>query len=123
MLNNFQKTTLTISTIFLIIALIITGYLMLKSLMEQSYPPVISDCPDYWDVKYNNSDTLVCNNLTTVNKGKAIDKCSTVPVTNFYANGTNINDTICEKYKWARDCDIVWDGITNNSEPCKKTSI
>ena len=49
-MNTFQKTVLTISVIVLIISLIILGLFLAKSLFEDSYPPVISDCHDYWDV-------------------------------------------------------------------------
>ena len=25
----------------------------------------------------------------------------------------------CSKFKWAKDCDLTWDGITNKSDICK----
>ena len=30
---------------------------------------------------------------------------------------------LCEKYKWAKSCDINWDGITNNNKICTNTTI
>jgi hypothetical protein len=28
------------------------------------------------------------------------------------------NSGQCNKYKWAKECDITWDGITNNAKVC-----
>ena len=122
MLNTFQKTSLSIAAVLLIIALIITGILILNSLMEQSFPPVISDCPDYWDVHREENDNIVCKNISTVNRGRALSSCQDYPVSQFSQNGTSENDLLCEKYKWARRCDVHWDGITNNKDACSKTT-
>jgi hypothetical protein len=69
-MNTFQKTVLTISIVVLIFSLIILGLFLAKSLFEDSYPPVISDCPDYWDVSYNVNDEVVCKNTSTINNGR-----------------------------------------------------
>ncbi len=120
MLNTFQKTSLLIAAVLLIIALIITGVLIFNSLMEQSFPPIISDCPDYWDVHRDENNNIKCKNISTVNRGRA--SCQDYPVSQFSQNGTSENDLICAKYKWANECQIHWDGITNNKDACTKTS-
>ena len=120
-MNTFQKTVLTISVIVLIFSLIILGIFLAKSLFEDSYPPVISDCPDYWDVTYNENDEVVCKNTSTINKGRGDvpgGECNDYPVNTFLASGSQKEDILCEKYKWSKKCDITWDGVTNNNKAC-----
>ena len=120
-MNTFQKTVLTISVIVLIFSLIILGIFLAKSLFEDSYPPVISDCPDYWDVTYNENDEVVCKNTSTINKGRGDvpgGECNDYPVNTFLASGNTNEDILCEKYKWSKKCDITWDGVTNNNKAC-----
>jgi len=120
-MNTFQKTVLTISVIVLIFSLIILGIFLAKSLFEDSYPPVISDCPDYWDVTYNENDEVVCKNTSTINKGRGDvpgGECNDYPVNTFLGGGSQNEDILCEKYKWSKKCDITWDGVTNNNKAC-----
>jgi len=120
-MNTFQKSVLTISVIVLIISLIILGFFLAKSLFEDSYPPIISDCPDYWDVTYNENDEVVCKNTSTINKGRGDvprGECNDYPVNKFLNSGSQNKDILCEKYKWSKKCDITWDGITNNNKAC-----
>ena len=120
-MNTFQKTVLTISIIVLIFSLIILGLFLAKSLFEDSYPPVISDCPDYWDVSYNVNDEVVCKNTSTINKGRGDvpgGECNDYPVNQFLVSGAQNDDILCEKYKWSKKCDITWDGVTNNNKAC-----
>ena len=121
MLTSFNKIVLGISSVILIIALVIIGTLIAKSMSEQSFPPVISDCPDYWDVTYDNDNNLVCKNISTINRGRS--EFNNYPVALFNNRGTTIGDTMCEKFKWAKKADVTWDGITNNNKACETTTI
>ena len=29
---------------------------------------------------------------------------------------------LCVKSRWARGCDLTWDGVTNNADACHKKS-
>ena len=120
-MNTFHKTVLTISVVVLIISLIILGIFLAKALFEDSYPPIISDCPDYWDVDYNENDQITCINTSTINKGRgdvAGGECNGYPTDNFLNNGSSKEDILCEKYKWSKKCNITWDGVTNNNKAC-----
>ena len=120
-MNTFQKTVLTISVIVLIISLIILGLFLAKSLFEDSYPPVISDCPDYWDVSYNSNNDIICKNTSTINTGTGADECGAdyeYQVTSSLLGGTQKEEILCEKYKWSKKCNIIWDGVTNNNKAC-----
>ena len=121
MLNTFHKISLILASVLLIIALIITGVLIYNSLMEKAFPPIISDCPDYWNVHRDENNNIICRNLSTVNRGSP--KCQDYPVTGFSQNGTSEHDLICEKQRWAESCGIYWDGVTNNKTACNNTTI
>lgn len=116
-LNKFNKTILFSALIILIIVLIVVGIMLKKALFNTNYPPVISDCPDYWDVSLNNNNQVTCKNIVKRNSGTC--KNDSYPVEQFYEYASNKSDVICAKYKWAKKCDISWDGITNNSEACQ----
>ena len=126
MLGNFNRTVLVVATILLILGLIIIGFFIVKSIQDSEYPPVISDCPDYWNVTYDPAGKVVCarNSINTgITATDSNNRCNTYPVTLFTASGSTKADIICEKNKWAKDCNIHWDGITNNSQACINTTI
>ena len=123
MLTSFNKIVLTIATIVLSISLIALGIFLSKSMFENSYPPVISDCPDYWDVSFNSNNETICENISTINRGSQSSDCRKKAINMFSTNGSNINDVMCEKYTWAKDCDITWDGVTNNNKACDKAKL
>tara|TARA_B110001450_G_scaffold236922_1_gene242753 strand:- start:4375 stop:4740 length:366 start_codon:yes stop_codon:yes gene_type:complete len=121
MLTDFNKIVLSIAVVILIGGLIILGMLISKSMFEETYPPIVSDCPDYWDVTYDTNNDLVCKNISTVNKGRS--DCNSYNVDLFSQSGSDLNDVICEKYKWAKKCNIIWDGVTNNNKACDTAKL
>ena len=124
MLTEFNKIVLTIATIILIISLIILAIFMKKALSNDVFPPVISDCPDYWDVSYNNAeDSVKCIRTNIINQGSTAGDCSSYDVALFQQNGSSYDDILCEKYKWAKGCNLEWDGVTNNNKACGKSHI
>jgi hypothetical protein len=121
MLGNFNRTVLLIASVLLILGLIIIGIFILKNVENSAYPPVIGDCPDYWDVYYNNNQKK-CRHKN-INAEDVSARCRDYPVAEFSATGTSAADILCAKNKWAKSCNIHWDGITNNSQACVKTTI
>lgn len=117
MLTEFNKIVLIVATIVLILMLILLYIFLSKTLFEDSYPPIISDCPDYWDISLNADGEKICIDNLKINSGSKID-CKSSSISMFKNNGTNKNEVMCEKNKWAKDCNITWDGITNNTTPC-----
>ena len=118
MLTQFNKIVLLIATIVLIIMLILLYIFLSKSLFEDSYPPVTSDCPDYWDISLNSDGTKECINNLKINSGRANAECNNIIANQFGLESINKEQAICNKFKWAKQCKITWDGITNNSKPC-----
>jgi hypothetical protein len=122
MLNTFNKTVLLVASVLLIIGLIIIGFLINKSVETSAYPPVISDCPDYWNVAYDSNQKKICQH-NSINPGQNIPTCRSYPVSLFTVTGSTDADKICAKNTWAKSCNIHWDGITNNSRACLQTTI
>ena len=113
-LNKFNKTILFSAIIILIILLIVIGTMLSNAMFNASYPPIISDCPDYWDISLNSDNQINCINYTRQNRG--IGESDIYPISTF--NIGNEDDKICAKYKWAKENKISWDGITNNNKAC-----
>tara|TARA_B100000424_G_C22944224_1_gene502455 strand:+ start:4385 stop:4771 length:387 start_codon:yes stop_codon:yes gene_type:complete len=124
---NFQKTTLTIALVIFIILMIFIGAVLYKNKYDKKYPPVIASCPDYWIDEeppisadsLNNIDfqTTKCKNIKNLGK----DSCSkTMNFTGEFWEGESGD---CNKSKWAKNCDLSWDGITNNPDVCKNKQI
>ena len=121
MMTNFNTTVLIVASILLIVGLIIIGMFIVKSLGEETFPPVISDCPDYWDVN-NTGLVKICQNNSKINDSSS-ESCNTYPTNLFSVDGSSDSDIICAKNSWAKGCNIQWDGITNNPKACENTTI
>tara|TARA_B100000035_G_C20658800_1_gene404364 strand:- start:165 stop:536 length:372 start_codon:yes stop_codon:yes gene_type:complete len=123
MLTTFNKITLIVSTIILIITLIFMIFYISDSLKNNNYPPVISDCPDYWDIKRDDNDNIICQNNSNINKGNGISNCNNYNIALFNERGTTYDDIKCAKYNWAKKCNLSWSGVTNDKDSCKDTTI
>lgn len=102
---NFQRIVLIIAIILLIVSLVFIGYALYNSRFQKKFPPVLSECPDFWVAKNDkceNPENLGnCTGPMDFNSSKF--------------KGKNGN---CEKSKWARGCNVSWTGITDNAEVC-----
>ena len=103
----FQKTVSTIAIIILIVSLCFIGIMLYRQNNVLSYPPVIANCPDYWDASGN-----MC--INSMNLGNS--RCS-VPM-DFTTAQWSGNNSTCAKYTWATSCNLTWDGITNQVDSC-----
>ena len=90
---------------------------MYYSAKNAEFPPVIGECPDYWNVA-REGDKTICKNILKVNPKSVseTDTCNKIDPVNF--TGPTNEETVCNKYKWANGCGVVWDGITNNNASC-----
>jgi len=120
MLNNFNSLVLQIATVLLIIILIIIGIVMYYSAKNAHFPPIVAECPDYWNVTKDSKNNIICKNDLKINPNSTseTDHCATVNPVTF--TGTTKDETICNQYKWATACGVIWDGITNNNASCVK---
>lgn len=100
---SFQKTTVIIAIVVLILVLLLVAYMMHKSKKTAKWPPMISECPDYFEVV----SPQVCNNV------RNLGNCpGTISFTDPQFQGSS---GLKQKKTWAENCGVVWDGITNNT--------
>jgi hypothetical protein len=108
---TFQKIVMTVAIILLIICLIIVGIALYHQKFNVAFPPVVADCPDYW-LDRSDGDSSNCVNK----KNLGTESCA--KTMNFSTSTWTGANGMCNKSKWARACDLTWDGITNNSKVC-----
>jgi len=106
---TFQKIVVIIAIICLIAALIFVGYAMYQKQYDVKFPPVSSQCPDYWTAKdkkcFNTKHLGSC----------ATGKDASVDFNTKFFQGHN---GACRKANWAKRCGVSWDGISNNTHAC-----
>lgn len=115
--SSFQTIVLGIAIIFLIIILVFIGYSLSSSKSAKTWPPKVVNCPDYWtetetETESASENTITCNANSDNNTGTYI-------ITTYNYDKTN---SLCEKYKWANQYKIAWDGISygyGEYNPCE----
>jgi len=77
-MNSSQKTILGIAVFILMICLIAEGVIMSSAIGgKQTWPPSVSNCPDYWiDVCGNGTVCLQKNSGNTLNFGGPTTSCA-----------------------------------------------
>ena len=110
---NFQQLVLLVAVIILVVVLVFIGIALYKARHSVVFPPVVGSCPDYWEEQEQNGVSVCVNTL-----GLPIGSCKS-PM-NFSVPPYNGPDGACRKAKWARDCNLTWDGITTNPYVCDK---
>ena len=104
------------------------------SIRDSKFPPFETSCPTYYTLDTSGNSCKInsiydsgnANNspFDTQNPVAAnlSSNCTNVPLSQFYQNNYSDSDTLCAKKKWANNCSIFWDGVTNNSNACIKHS-
>ncbi len=109
---NFQQIVLYIAIILLIVALIVFGSMLYTD--AKVYPPTQGQCPDYWiDMSGGIGTGGYCINTKNLGKGECSNRM------NFNTGVWTGDDGLCNKQKWAKSCDLTWDGVTNNPNACE----
>ena len=117
-MEAFQKTVLFIAIVILIVALIFIGLALRNSISNQTWPPMVPSCPDYWTIDGSGNNTTCINvqNLGTC-PAPSGEKFLKMNFNNPPFNGSN---GLCSKYAWATKCGLSWDGITYGvNNPCQ----
>lgn len=110
-MDTFQNIVIAVATILLVSVLTFIGVTLYSKKKHSAFPPVLAECPDYW-LDMSDDKTKKCvnsKNLGTCNK-ESMDFSGP-----FWAGSSGL----CHKYKWARECNLAWDGITNANNTCK----
>jgi len=140
-LGTFQNSALGISIVVLLICLIILGIILMKKTVSTA---IVDSCPDYWttsnylnvDSPCKTSEFGCCSDNTTSKTdadgtncpircynahqlGTTSSSCSSIPTVMDFSTDTYTGSSgLCNKQKWAEQCGITWDGITNVSSAC-----
>jgi hypothetical protein len=125
---TFQKIVLTIAIVLLIGVLIIINISLTNASASRLWPPIKTDCPDYWeDLSGNGSQCFNVKDIGTCNPPSYIgDNPNSASTKNFNRPLYTGANGLCEKRKWARRCNVEWDGITYGhgiNNPCSKIPV
>ena len=107
----FQKIVMIIAIIVLILVLIFIGLALYQAKRDKAWPPVVSECPDYWEAATSGTSGNQCVNVKNLGKASCPKKMD------FTTKSWLGNEGLCNKIKWAKSCDLTWDGVTNISNP------
>ena len=113
---GFETVVVSVAIITLILLLTWIGFGMYKHNHDAKFPPVSSECPDYWKVKGEgkNQECINVKHLGNCLNKKGSDSANfNVP----YFEGSQ---GLCRKADWARRCGITWNGITNAGSKLQK---
>ena len=106
---TFQTTVMTIAIGALIVSLAFIGMQFYRQKYTADYPPVIPNCPDYWDISGN-----ICKPHPSLGNGASGCNAPKDFTTGTWAGQFGK----CAKYKWAKGCNLTWDGLTTNPDTC-----
>jgi hypothetical protein len=90
------------------------GYSMHNKSNSEVYPPVVAECPDYWEAEPLNGDPTksTCKNV------KNIGNVNCMKNMNFNSDEFIGDGGFCAKKEWAKKCGLTWDGVTNSNRKC-----
>ena len=107
---GFQRTVMSVSVVLLVLTLILIAIALYRQkYADITFPPVVAECPDYWE-NISVDDKIKCKNVKNTGSCRGVK--------DFSVSEFSGNDGLCNKQKWDKDCGAVWDGVTNNSDLC-----
>jgi hypothetical protein len=110
---DFKKQVIGTAIGLLIFAILVISLLLYNGSSKDTWPPVVSECPDYWIDKVDkDGNSKKCFNIHNLGKS------SCEKTMDFSTNPWSGSTGDCRKYKWSKSCRLTWDGITNNSSIC-----
>jgi hypothetical protein len=124
---SFYSIVVIIAIIILIIALTIVGLTLKNKKNVKPFPDFKTTCPDFWTLDAN--DGLCKPSTTTPINTPLPEKVNSYVNANVVTSGNTSTDkkivsidaddskwaSVCTKTKWAKNVDILWDGVRNNN--------
>jgi hypothetical protein len=114
-MSSFQDTVLSVALFCLIITLLIIGIALYRNRASLAFPPVVADCPDYW-IDSSDGNGASCKNV------KNLGNTSCDKTMDFSTSNWSGNRGLCNKSRWAKSCNLTWDGITTNTNICRTSN-
>lgn len=106
----FQKSVFVIFSIIFVISIIFIIIGLRNSSSKTTFPAIVPSCPDWWTI----DDIGICHNK------KNLGTCN-LQTMDFNQAPFIGENSLCEKYKWSNSCNVIWDGISNVTNPCNIT--
>lgn len=137
--TNTKLILLSFALVIFITLIGFTIYAVMNTKKNASWPSDVNNCPDYWDekqlevVNIDDQGNEVTQQVNACVNTKLIGSCVNNPEYGLYYNmdtmGWENSDNNYYKFdagdiadqskcKWAKSCDLTWDGITNKSNIC-----
>jgi hypothetical protein len=136
-MTEFKFTVSIIAVITIILLLTVVGVSLSSNETKTDWPPMQTKCPELYKLSTFQNEENICkiNNTNFAGYGHDIsgndgtnsrypkigDNASCVSVDTSHADFTGI-DGDCNKYKWAQNCGVSWDGIYDNPSLCDSSS-
>lgn len=110
---SFQTIVLIIAVIILILCLTGVGVAIYFNRYSTVFPPISSTCPDGYTASSSSSssDTFCTINSDQETSSNSRD-CKRININQANYNGTA---GLCQKYIWATQCGVNWQGVTEES--------
>lgn len=102
---SFYRNAIIAFALQLVILLAIVGMILANLNKSQEFPATLSECPDFYTMN-NRGDCIMDQNVYSETSAK----CTT------YTLADREKQTPSQRKKWAVDCGVAWDGVTNNSD-------
>ena len=119
-MEGFEKKVLIVAGIILVVSLVLVLIFILMSKGNQKYPPVESECPDYWELEEDDNKKLLCKNVKGLGDKDTWSGESTDVTIDPNRQEFQGVDGLCNKQNWARQHNVTWEGVT---EPTKDACI
>lgn len=125
---NFYKTICITALVILVISLAFIGSAMASSSKKMTFPTNLSQCPDSYIYDQTNEICVNTNNSSknySVGDGDITGDCGDISfeADEYNVPGIGTTSGACMKKKVAINCDVDWDGLTNNPNVCYSTNI
>ena len=111
---SFEIGTIIIAVVILLLCFMVIAFSLNKVKNDIQYPPVVSDCPDYW-LDMSDGSGNKC-----VNKHEDLGNSVCATTMDFSESFWSGDIGLCRKKQWAKKCNLTWDGVTNNNKACNK---
>ncbi len=115
---NFYKFICILALVVLIVCLACIGVAMNSTSNTSIFPPNVSNCPDFYTMDNSTNCTSTYTNTSSSDSDCKQKSFDSDPYTN---PGMGPTSGMCAKQKWATECGVNWDGITNNPDVCYLT--
>jgi len=120
---NFYKTVCIVALVILVVSLAFIGTALASSSKNVEFPPNISKCPDNYEIVYDDyGEFESCRNNTLLDSDEDC-KIKQFADASYSMPGIGPTSGACTKKKWAKKCNVDWDGLTNNIEVCHSTNV